>query len=123
MSTTVQTPASRRHDPITSSLAEAEINASGTRARQQRIVNALVALFPRSTSAELAHLAERYCLSVAHRVYRDTPGQREAEACQLDRFQIARRLSECETAGAVQRAEARKCSVKGRKSLTWEAVR
>lgn len=116
---TVRTPASRRHDPATSALAESSITRSGERDRQQRIVRVLVEMFPGSTSAELAQLAERYCLSVARNIYNHEAGDKMANRCQLDRWQIARRLPECETAGTVERAAPRKCSVKGRKSLTW----
>lgn len=92
---TIETPASRSSDPITSYLAEKHVNCTGLRGRQQRQATAAVKCYPGRTSAELAA----------------TTG--------LCRFMLGRRLSECETAGAVCRGDHRQCTISGRQAVTW----
>lgn len=115
----VETPASKTTDPHTSELAEQTLTASGERARQQRIVQTLVELWPESTSAELGAIAKEHSRLVAERIYQRDPSEREAQRCRLDRWQIARRLPERATAGAVKRGESRQCRINGRQSITW----
>lgn len=91
----VETPAARATDPDTSSLAAEAVTRSGQRGENQQVVGATVAKHPGCTSRELA----------GH--------------CVLDRYEIARRLPECETGGSVHRGSARKCSVSSRKAMTW----
>ena len=91
----VNTPAARNSDPITSHLAAEVITRSGKR-NLQRIQTALaVQAQPGHTSSELSWLLE------------------------LDRYMIARRLSECVTAGVVRKGPKRTCGVSGLKALTW----
>lgn len=92
---TIATPAARSTDPATSHHAADAVTASGVRAFQQSIAAATVARFPGCTSMELASKAK------------------------LDRYMLARRLPECETANAVRRGEARECAVSGRQAITW----
>ncbi len=92
---TVETPAARHTDPETSHIAAEEVTASGLRGHQQRQVAEAVRQWPGSTSAELA---QYMC---------------------AERVMPARRLPELELAGSVERGEPRRCTVKGRLSLTW----
>jgi len=94
----VQTPATHKHDPETSHAAEREITASGRRACQQELVIRLVEHLPGRTSRELADLT----------------------GC--DRYIIARRLPECETAGKVRRGRQRPTAGGGRSAVTWWPV-
>lgn len=91
----IETPAARNTDPITSHLAAEHITKTGARAYQQAQVAAAVRSFPGRTSFELAM------------------------ASQIDRYTVARRLPECETAGLVKREGVRKCGISGRLALTW----
>lgn len=93
--TLIATPAARNSDPHTSHLAAEAITDSGERGCQQQSVESLVWRYPYRTSAELAMFGP------------------------LDRWQIARRLSEIETAGRIKRADARRCTIGSRKALTW----
>lgn len=88
-------PVSRKYDPSSSHEAEREINRSGSRAVQQEIILSAVRNHPGHTSKELT------------------------EFCQLDRYQIARRLSDLESAGAVCKGRIRQCRIGGRNSVTW----
>jgi predicted HTH transcriptional regulator len=88
-------PASRRNDPVSSRLAENEINRTGSRASQQKIIYDAVLNHPGSTSRELTQF------------------------CDLDRYQIARRLADLESGGQVRKGIIRNCLVGGRKSVTW----
>jgi hypothetical protein len=91
----VATPAARRTDPESSHQA-AEIHAlSGKRAHQQDQAAAAVRQFPGLTSLELAGMTG------------------------LDRYMLARRLPECETAGRVRRGPMRHCAVTGRLAMEW----
>lgn len=88
------TPAARRNDPATSHQAETEINDSGLRGRQQRLVCALVRRYPGRTSRELARVAG------------------------IDRYMVARRLPEIEPV-FVRKGEPKRCEVGGRAASTW----
>lgn len=94
----VATPAARNSDPVTSHLAAEEITASGVRFSQQRQVAHAVRRHPGHTSQELAELTG------------------------LDRYMLARRLPECETAGRVRKGPMRNCSITGRKAHVWEVA-
>lgn len=89
----------RSTDPATSWEAAEEIVASGKAAAQQAKAAAVVKAHPGRTSAELAAL------------------------CDLDRYQLARRLPEVEESAAVFRGDARKCTATGHKAATWWPVR
>lgn len=91
----VETPIARNTDPDTSHEAAAEITASGVRGEQQAQTIAAVRAFPGCTMQELA------------------------EKTGHDRYMLARRISECETAGAVRRGAKRTCEVTGRKAEEW----
>lgn len=91
----VQTPASRATDPVTSYEAEQHVNASGLRAHQQRQVANAVRQWPGCTSYELS------------------------EKMKADRVMPARRLRELVTAGEVVEGPKRKCQQSGRAALTW----
>jgi len=117
--TLVATPASKRNDPKTSQIADQTITASGERARQQRIVEVLVNIWPESTSAELAAIANNHPALVAEELYKTDPSDKQSKRCQLKRQQIARRLPELASVGSVKRGESRECLVKGRKSIIW----
>lgn len=87
------TPIARTSDPGTSH-ASAAIVTKTTRAKQQKLVRDLVEKFPGHTSAELA------------------------EKGMADRYMVARRLPELRPTW-VRNGETRKCSVTGRKAMTW----
>ena len=91
----IATPAARSTDPAASHVAADDVTSSGARDRQRRVVAATVAMHPGLTARELA----------TH--------------CELDRYQINRRLPECETAGDVRRGEQRRCSIGGRPATAW----
>jgi hypothetical protein len=88
----------RATDPATSWEAAETMVSSGKRALQQAAAEQAVKLNPGHTSAELA----RYCA--------------------LDRYQLARRLPEAESAGLVRRGESRKCMATGHSATTWWPV-
>lgn len=94
----VETLAARANDPISSHLAADEHTRSGKRAAQQALVVSAVRAFPGKTMQELSELSG------------------------ICRFTLGRRISECETGGAVRRLPARKCSVTGRMAEPWEPV-
>lgn len=91
----IETPAARATDPQSSHEAADIITSSGKRAEQQALTFAAVRAFPGCTSFELSMKTGR---------------------C---RFQLARRLPECVTAGLVEKGEVRRCGVTGRRALTW----
>lgn len=95
---TIHTPATRVTDPVTSRTAAEHHTRTGARAHQQHQAVAAVRAYPGLTSFELAMRTD------------------------LDRYMLARRLPECETAGLVRRGEPRRCSVTGRLALTWHPV-
>jgi len=92
---TVQTPAARATDPETSHLAAEQHTQSGARAAQQARCTAAVRAFPGRTMQELA------------------------EATGICRYELGRRISECELAGAVKRMPKRICRVTGRMAEPW----
>ena len=91
----IATPAVRRSDPNSSHLAAVHITRTGKRSAQQEQAAAAVRQFPGHTSFELAMLTN------------------------LDRYMLARRLPECETAGSVRRSAMRHCTVTGRVAMEW----
>ena len=92
---TIQTPIARRTDPESSHLAAEHVTRSGARAHQQAQAVAAVRAYPGCTSFELATRTD------------------------LDRYMLARRLPDAETAGAIRRGEQRVCQVSNRRALTW----
>jgi len=92
------TPIARSSDPISSHLAAEEMTNSGKRGAQQRISADTVKRFPGHTSLELSKL------------------------CGLDRYQLARRLSEIENL-SVEKGPLRCCKISGRKAMTWYPIR
>lgn len=91
----VETPAARASDPETSHLAAEEVTASGVRQQQIGLAIAAVRAHPDRTSMELS-------VVTGH-----------------DRYMLARRLPDAETAQAVRKGPARTCTVSGRKAVTW----
>lgn len=91
----IQTPAARASDPRSSHEAAEAITLSGARRKQQGMATAAVASYPGHTSLELAGYSG------------------------MDRYVLARRLPECETAGTVRRGQMRTCAVSGRLAMTW----
>lgn len=89
-------PVVRNTDPVTSHMAASEITISGVRADQCRQVLALVAMYPDRTSFELS-----------------------ARSRTLDRYQVARRMSDLEHAGVVRKNGKRNCCISGKKAVTW----
>ena len=97
----LEKPVARRQDPESSKAAGRAVTASGCREGQLRQVLELVKRHPGSTSLELAASAER-----------------DGDAS-LDRYVIARRLPELESAGLVKRGQERSCTVGRRSALPW----
>lgn len=104
----IETPAFRANDPISSELAAADVTASGKRHAHMSIVIDAVRRCPGLTSAEL---------------YMEIK-----QAHPLTRHEVARRLPDARTAGAVSNAPwivdpdvdyMRKCELSDRLSLTW----
>lgn len=96
----IQTPAARSTDPHTSHAAADAITAGGKRHRQMLDTVQVVRAHPGLTSAELARMGL-------------------AERLGLDRYQIARRLPEAETAGHVTRGRSQRDIFTGRPGVTW----
>lgn len=119
----VDTPATKNTDPDTSKEAEQSITASGIRAQQRRIVHLLVEIWPESTSAELAKYAQEHGWTVAEHIYEHNPTEQEIKRCQLDRWQIARRLPEVQATGFIAKCQSRTCKVNGNRCVTWEPAR
>lgn len=90
-------PAARNTDPSTSHEAAAALEASGRRQAQRARVRRAVHDYPGRTSAELA------------------------EAIDMDRYAVARRLPELEPL-RVHKGEPRTCSIQGRRAVTWWPV-
>lgn len=88
-------PAAANADPPTSREADREITRSGQCETQTRHAAALVAQAPGLTALELA--------------------RRFGE----DRHDVAKRLADANHAGLVRHGEARRCSVSGRRAVTW----
>jgi hypothetical protein len=92
-------PVSRTTDPVTSHLAEIEINATGQRATQQQMILDAVVANPGLTSSELTRKLKTN-----------------------DRYVAARRLPELRNANLLTNGEPRKCMVTNRMALTWDVV-
>ena len=88
--------AARASDPITSHEAAKEMTLSGKRMAQVDEVDQLVGEYPGYTSLELSALTTK-----------------------LDRYQVARRLSDLEHLGRVKKGARRVCRVGGRNAVTW----
>jgi hypothetical protein len=97
-------PAVHTTDPETSREALDTHESSGRRERHKMIVLDLVRQFPRRTAIELWELAS------------------ECEKAALKEPQeIRRRLFDLHKTGQVHQRDARKCSVRGTRMMTWEA--
>ena len=90
-------PAARNKDPMTSHLAEQEINATGLRMSQIQVVYFLVSHHPKRTASELTKYVSG-----------------------LDRYQIQRRLSDACNLSLVKKGPKRICEVTCRLAVTWE---
>lgn len=86
---------SRTTDPLSSHLAAEELQSSGRRETQCRLVLEWVERFPDRTSAELARWGD------------------------LDRYMVARRLPDLERQGLVKKSGMRPCQTNGRQAVTW----
>lgn len=93
-------PIARRTDPVTSHIAARAVTESGKREGQCLAILALVRIWPRKTSAELARISQGA----------------------FDRYQTARRLPELEKAGLVRKGIARTCGVNGTQAHEWEIL-
>lgn len=91
----IETPAARATDPETSHEAADHVTHNGTRAAQQARCVAAIREYPGRTMQELARLTG------------------------ICRFELGRRVSECETAGLVRRMPKRTCTVTGRQADPW----
>lgn len=103
------TPVAANADPHTSHVAARRVTRDGTRGRQADEVLRLVRAYPGLTSQELSE----HSVEVGY----TTP---------LDRYQVARRLSELAdpaNGGLIERGEARECTVTRHLALTWRVVR
>jgi len=85
----------RADDPESSHAAADKLESSGAAARQAQIAYDAVLQWPGRTSAELAH------------------------HCELDRYQLARRLPELEDRGLIHRGDVRACTAHASRGLTW----
>lgn len=85
----------RTTDPITSHMAAADIIASGCASKQRRRAAAAVRNHPGRTSLELSRVTG------------------------IDRYELARRLPECEREGMVKRGDHRRCNASGKQAVTW----
>jgi predicted HTH transcriptional regulator len=90
-----QIPVSRINDPASSHEAEVEVNRSGVRRAHQEIILSTVRRHPGRTSKELT------------------------EFCNLDRYQIARRLADLEKVDLVAKGRMRVCTMGNRSAVTW----
>lgn len=88
----------RATDPATSHAAGVRVTQDGTRARQAREVAEAVRETPGHTSAEIAGIHG------------------------LDRYAVARRMTDVERAGLVSRGAPKKCDCSGRFAVTWWPV-
>lgn len=91
----IETPAAKGRDPETSHLAAEAITKSG--ARQAQIVR-VVDMVHKSNGMTSRELASEH-------------GE--------DRYMVARRLSEAETAQEVEKGPARICAIGKRQAVTW----
>jgi predicted transcriptional regulator len=90
--------ASRKTDPETSHMAEAEVTDSGGRDKQCQQVLEAIRLDPGSTAVELGH---RFG---------------------IDRYAVSRRTSDLESRGLVEKGERRACRINGSQMVTWFAI-
>jgi len=91
----IQTPAAKSRDPETSHLAAEVITKSG--ARQAQIVR-VVAMVHKTNGMTSRELADHH---------------------KEDRYMVARRLSEAETAQEVEKGQPRTCAIGNCKAVTW----
>lgn len=94
----IETPAASATDDVTSHIAADIHTASGKRHSNMATVVELVRMFPGCTSAELGN------------------------ATTLTRHEVARRLPEAITAGAVKKGVKRRCNANGSLATTWWPV-
>lgn len=96
-------PATRRAGPLSSIVAEENMQKSGKLAKQRTVCYLAVKDHPGKTAMELAHLCGRH---------------------RLDRYAFNRRLSELSkpNVNLVRRGAARLCKITGTLMTTWEAV-
>lgn len=92
-------PIARDTDAFTSHRAARQITEDGTRGHQQQQVLKLVQTYPDHTTGELGTVRD-----------------------DVDRYVVARRMSELEDGGYVKRCVARECRVSGRACLTWRPL-
>ena len=88
-------PTHRNTDPVTSQLSDIENETSGLRARQMKEVVEALEGYSEVTSYELAALSK------------------------IDRYTVARRLSDARECNLVVNGDKRKCKITGRMALTW----
>jgi len=91
-------PNYRKSDPLSSMLAGDEVTESGTRQNQCDAVFDAVQKMPRATARELA------------------------EAFNLDRYAVSRRLADLCHQGLVRKSSSRKCDIGKRLSCTWAEI-
>lgn len=101
MDTVYQNPISHALDPASSAEAAREVTESGRRDTHCAMVLDAVRANPGLTSAELAKL----------------------RIGDLDMTEVRRRLCDLKAAGFIERGEARKCGVSGKKAVVWEVTR
>lgn len=92
------TPAARNTDPVSSHLAATEVTVSGEREAQIMQVAMEVKNYIGYTSRELANITG------------------------LDRYMLARRLSDAEKQSLVKKGPQRKCSIADRMAITWYPI-
>lgn len=92
-------PASRADDPSTSKAAEQRVTRSGARKRQVDIVLQAVTSYPGRTAVELT------------------------TACQLDRYQVSRRLADLEHQGRVRKGKRRVCAIQKTDAHEWHLAK
>ncbi len=99
MSVAVLTQAARNTDPVTSHLALEQMNKSGKRVSQQKIVLNIVNIFPGWTAAEYARKLQQ-------------------SGIDMDHIAVQRRLSDL-CGVSVQKGARTKCTVKRSSMVTW----
>lgn len=92
-------PASRSDDPSTSKAAEQRVTRSGARKSQAEIVLQAVISYPGRTAVELT------------------------TACQLDRYQVSRRLADLDHQGRVRKGKRRVCAVQKTDAHEWHLAK
>lgn len=97
MRTLEQLPIAHRNDPRSSWDAGAEHTAKGYTLTHAAQVLALVRNYPGLTGAEIAALSD----------------------CQLDKYEVRRRLDNLHKLHAVRQGEQRRCGVAERLAVTW----